>query len=348
MARRRVAILTLGGTIACVPDADGGVRPTISGDELIAAVPQLAQLADTSVTTFRQVPSSELGIADLIALAQCVDERFAAGFDGVVVTQGTDAMEETAFALDLLVDDPRPVVVTGAMRPATAAGADGPANLLAAIAAAASPALHGTGCTVVMEDRIHAARWVRKRHTQSTAAFRSEPVGPIGWVAEGEPRVALLPLGRAHLPLREIDPVPVALVTLGPAEEDELLAAIPSLGYRALVAEALGGGHMAAATAARLGELSKQIPVVCSSRTGAGEMLRGTYGFDGSETDLLRRGVLSAGTLDGPKARTLLRLLLGAGGDKAGVAAALEALGALGETVVRLSPTATDGGGERS
>ena len=129
--------------------------------------------AELDVHDFRQIPSSSLAISDVIALAAAIRQQVAAGAAGVIVTQGTDTMEETAFLLDLLWDGDAPVVMTGAMRNPALAGPDGPANVLAAAHVAASPAARGRGCLVVFADEIHAARYVRKSHSTSVAAFTS-------------------------------------------------------------------------------------------------------------------------------------------------------------------------------
>jgi L-asparaginase len=120
----------------------------------------------------------------LIEISDAIRDAFSRGVDGVVVTQGTDNIEETAFAFDLLVDDERPVVVTAAMRNPSLSGADGPANVRAAVAVAVSPFARGMGCLVVMNDEIHAARFVRKMHASSLSAFTSPQCGPIGVVIE--------------------------------------------------------------------------------------------------------------------------------------------------------------------
>ncbi len=137
---------------------------------------------------FRQTASGDLGFDDLIALAAEITAGFEAGAAGAVVVQGTDTIEETSFILDLLIDVPNPVVVTGAMRNPTLAGADGPANLRAAVQVAASPQARGPGCLVVLNDEVHAARFARKAHTANPAAFRSATAGPIGrWSRTGSP-----------------------------------------------------------------------------------------------------------------------------------------------------------------
>lgn len=213
-----MAILSLGGTISSTGRGGRSVGPTLSGEDLVANVPQIAEVADVSSKSFRQVASGELTLDDLIELAEEIQRRIDGGASGVVVTQGTDTIEETSFVLDLLVDSEAPVVVTGAMRNPDLPGADGPANLLASVAVAESEAARGLGTLVVLNEEIHAARFVRKTHTQNPAAFRSEPAGPVGWLSEGVPRIATRPSGRRHVALQpggEDRPVALLTVALG-------------------------------------------------------------------------------------------------------------------------------------
>ena len=314
MGLPRVAVLSLGGTISSTDTGGAGVVPTLTGGALVSEVPQIAEVAEVSAASFRQVASVELTVDDLVDLAAEITRRLDEGAAGAVITQGTDTIEESSFVLDLLVDRDEPVVVTGAMRNPTLPGADGPANLLAAVRVAASEAARGLGTVVVLNDEIHAARFVRKTHTQDPATFRSPLAGPLGFVSEGTPRVTLRPVGRHHvsLPAGSRDR-PVALLTGLLGDDGRLVGEVERLGYAGLVIEAMGGGHLPAATVEPLASLAQRLPVVLASRAGSGEVLRRTYGFPGSETDLLSRGLINAGTLDGRKARLLLSLLLRSG-----------------------------------
>jgi L-asparaginase len=290
------------------------VTPELTAADLVAAVPAVRDAAEVEAVSFRQCPSGDLTMTDLVELAAEVSARLAAGAHGLVITQGTDTIEETAFALDLLLPPTAPVVVTGAMRNPTLAGADGPANLLAAVQVAACPHATGLGCLVVFDDEIHASRFVRKTHTSSTGAFHSNPTGPLGWLTEGQPRIAVRPGPLARIALASGAAVPpVALLTMSLGDDGRLVEQVLALGYAGLVVEALGGGHVPRGTVPALERVAQRIPVALASRTGGGEVLTATYGFPGSERDLIGRGLFPAGILDGPKARVLLSLALAAG-----------------------------------
>lgn len=327
--RPRLLVLSLGGTITMTQSAAGGIAPTLGAAELVAAVPGLAELAEIEARSPFRVGSASLTLENIVAVAAEIRAGFVQGADGAVVIQGTDTIEETAFALDLLVRDARPVVVVGAMRGPQQAGADGPANLLAAAIVATSAAARGLGTLVVMNDEIHAARFVRKAHTALTSAFVSDMAGPLGLVAEGgvrtftrvaAPDLPVFADAAGSLP-------PVALIKIAMGDDGRLLRALPGLGFAGLVIEGAGAGHVPGAIAAPVGEVAALMPVVLASRTLAGPVFERTYGYPGSEIDLIGRGAIPAGLLTGVKARLLLTLALAAGWERARLAGAFAAFG---------------------
>ncbi len=306
----------------------GGVVPALSAADLLAAVPGLAAAGiAVDAVSVRSKPGASLTAADVAAVCDTVRARLAAGATGVVVTQGTDTIEETAYLLDLLHGGPQPVVVTGAMRNPELAGADGPANLLAAVTVAASPAARDLGCLVVFADEVHAARRVRKAHSTGVAAFDSPGGGPLGYLVEGVLHLVQRPVGRFTVPAAP----PAARVAVVPAALDDDGVLLPGLGDRVqgVVVAGFGVGHVPASWLPALDDLVARVPVVLASRTGAGPVLASTYGFAGSERDLLARGLIGAGLLDAYKARHLLRLCLDAGADRSLIGAAFAAAGGL-------------------
>jgi L-asparaginase len=322
VALPEVAVLSLGGTISSTQTGgSSGVAPTLTGEALVEDVPEIPEVAKVSATSFRQMPGSELTLEDLIELSGEIEGRIDEGATGVVVTQGTDTIEETSFVLDLLVDRDAPVIVTGAMRNPTLPGTEGPANLLASVRVATGEPARGLGTMVVLNDEIHAARFVQKTHTSNPATFRSPLAGPVGYVFEDNVRISTRPVGRRHIELpEETRDHPVALYTVGLGDDGRLLEQIGSLGYEGLVIEAFGVGHVPSVMVEPLESLANEMPVVLASRTGSGEVHRETYDFTGSEADLLERGLINAGMLDGPKARLFLSLLLRSGASKEEVA----------------------------
>jgi L-asparaginase len=325
----RVAVLALGGTIA-MTRTERGVVVRLTAADLVDAVPGLGRSGiEVSVRDVRGVPSSSLTFADVAATLAAAEDAVRAGAHGVVVTQGTDSLEEVAFALDLLWRHDAPLVVTGAMRNPMLAGADGPANVLAAALVAAAPDSRRRGALVVMNDEIHAARWVRKTHSTSPGAFASAPAGPVGLVVEERVRFTAAAARVPELGLRldagRAAAVRTAVVPMVLGDDGTVARAVGAV-VDGLVVAAFGVGHVPAPVAEVLTGLAAAKPVVLASRTGAGPVLDATYTFPGSETDLLSHALVSAGMLDPLKARLLLHLLIAAGHSADGVRAALRTL----------------------
>ncbi|NLS07273.1 asparaginase [Rhizobium sp. P32RR-XVIII] len=310
MTLPKVLVVSLGGTITMTKGAGGGIAPTLDASDLVAAAPELVARAEIDTAAPLRLPGANLTLNMLTEVVSMIDERLAWDCDGAVVVQGTDTIEETAWILDCLIRSHKPVVVTGAMRGADAPSADGPANILSAVTVAASKKARGLGCLVVLNDEIHAARYVQKTHTVLPDTFMSAGTGRLGLVAESQPfffsRIDRLP------PIQPSSPfdVRVALLTVGLGDDGRLLHAIPSLGYEGLVIAGMGVGHVPAVLVPEIEKIAKDIPVVLATRIPAGPSLKSTYGFPGSERDLLSRGLWSGGRLSALKARLTLEMLL--------------------------------------
>jgi L-asparaginase len=257
------------------------------------------------------LPSSHFTLTTLRTIRDRVAELVAEqDIAGVVITHGTDTMEETAYLLDLTVSGDKPIVLTGAMRAASDVGYEGYANLMGAVQVAASPQGRGLGALVILNDEVHAARYVTKMHTLSVATFQSPGWGPVGRV-EGDAVVIDRRLERCVLPWNGLEPS-VPLLKLAVGVEASLLEVALIQGAQGVVIEALGGGRvppwwLPAIEQAR----TRQVPVVIASRCPAGRVWDG-YGYPGAYRTLVDLGCLFAEGLNGQKARIKLMVVLAA------------------------------------
>jgi len=317
-----VQVFTTGGTIASrIDPRTGAAVPAVDAKALVAMVPGLQEIAELRVEELALESSWNVTLPMLAGWARRIRAVLAAGdVAGAVVTHGTDTLEETAFALDLLCDGPSPVVVTGAMRNASEPGPDGPRNLLAAVRVAADPGARGRGALVVLNDEAHAARHVTKSHTTALGTFRSPWHGPAATLDSAGVRWG--PSAPRPPPLPPCEPEPrVHLVKMALGLDPLLLRAVLEGGGRGLVVEGSGAGNVWGAWEPALDALvAAGIPVVLTSRTGGGRVVP-AYGAPGGGSRLAARGLILGGELSGPKARIALAFALGSGLDAAGVRA---------------------------
>ena len=309
--RPRVRVLATGGTIAGAQTkgARGYQAAAFSVEALIAAVPQLNELARLDVEQVAAIGSQDMDETTWRKLAARTQAALAAPeIAGAVITHGTDTMEETAFFLNLVVRSEKPVVLVGAMRPATAISADGPMNLYNAVAVAAHPAAHGRGVLVVANDEIHFAREIAKTNTTQVGTFASGHRGLAGLVNAGRTHFYSAPV-RQHtvqteFSLEGVGALPrVDIVYAHAGMGRELIDAAVKAGARGLVLAGVGDGNLSAvALAAVAGAAKTGVAVVRSSRTGGGVVERNI------EIDDDKLGLIVADELNPQKARVLLML----------------------------------------
>lgn len=338
MKKPQIALASMGGTITMINDGTGGgVKPALDADALVAGISGLGDVADLCATTLFTVPGASLDFGQLHEALLWADLAVAEGGNGVVLVQGTDTLEETAYFFDLYWDRPEPLVLTGAMRPPQVPGSDGPANLLAAVQVAGDPSSRSQGVLVVMNDEVHSAARVRKIRSSGLGAFSSPSFGPLGQVEEGRVIYANRTRRIAALPLPEVSrPTRIALLETHLGDQGDLLQLAVDARFDGAVVEAFGVGHVSHKLADVISAALPWMPVVLTTRTGAGTTFSGTYGFPGSEGDLLERGVIPAGWLDGRKAAVLLRGTLDAGFDYESIRSEFEVRGSYIGDLIRV------------
>ncbi len=309
-----IMILATGGTIAGA--AESGTQAGYSSgqvliESMIAAVPGLDELAEVSAEQLANVGSQDMTFAIMIALANRINTLLAAGtVDGLVVTHGTDTMEETAHFLNLTVKSKKPVVMTGSMRPSTAVSADGPLNLYNAVAVAADPEAAGRGVLVVMNDRIHGAHSLTKTDTTAVETFLSPISGLIGTVMYGKIQFFRRPFRKntyiSEFSIDGITELPRVDILYACADMPaDLIDCSVAQGAKGIVIAGDGNGNMNAATAERAARAAAEgIVIVRSSRVPSGKVGRNV------EVDDDRLGFIASDELNPAKARILLMLAL--------------------------------------
>ncbi|MFJ4434226.1 asparaginase [Pseudomonas sp. NPDC089395] len=308
----RLSIGCLGGTVSMQRQLPGhGVTPRLGCNELLADLPHLGSLAQLRASTLCLLPSASLTFPIMLEVLAWARGEVAQGAHAVVLTQGTDTLEESAYFLHLLWPFETPLVMTGAMRDADQPGNDGPGNLLAAVQVALADESRGRGVQVVLNDQIHAATRVRKTASLAMAAFESPGAGPEGVVVEGKAIYRRPAVARKVLQQPQRREHRVALLEACLDADSTLLQAIPALGYEGLVVAGFGAGHVSIAWAQALARIAQDMPVIMATRTGSGPTARASYGFEGGEIDLQSKGVHMAGDLCPRKCRMLLWLLIG-------------------------------------
>ncbi len=307
----RVVVLATGGTIASRFDPESGaLRAAITGDQLVQAVPELSELARMSVEQIANVNSWDMTPAIWRQLEARANALLAEpDVAGIVVTHGTDTLEETAYFLDLTVTSDKPVVVVGAQRSAMESDSDGPRNLLNAVRVAVSPEAVGMGTLVVMNGQINAARDVTKTNTLDVETFQTLSFGLLGVADVEEVRFYRAPTRRQTIPLQPAHRLPtVEIVTEYAGSDGRVIRALLEQGtMEGLVVAGVGLGHVSSGSVAAIREVrARGIPVVTSTRVLTGRVVP----LYSNNVELLDAGVVLSDNLSPQKARVLLMLAM--------------------------------------
>lgn len=312
-AKSRIAILGTGGTIAGFIDSTiattGYTAGAIDIDVLIKAVPQIRDLADISWEQIANIDSSNMCDEIWLRLAKKIAKLFAEGIDGVVITHGTDTMEETAYFLNLTIKSDKPVVLVGAMRPSTAISADGPKNLYNAVALVANKEAKNKGVMVAINDKILSARGVVKTHSLNVDAFSSPDFGDLGYIVDGKVffynNITKAHTKNAPFDVSKLTSLPKVDILYSYSNDGSGVAAkaLFEHGTKGIVVAGSGAGSIHKNQKDVLKELLKKgLKVVVSSRVVAG-----CVAVSDSDEKL---GFISAEDLNPQKARVLLMLAL--------------------------------------
>ncbi len=311
-AMKEILFVGTGGTIA--ETSRDGEAIMLTADELVKSVPLIGSIASVSSIDFMRVPSPAIQFSDLLNLSKTIQNAIREKDpDGIVVTMGTDTLEENAYFLDLTLDTDIPAVVTGSMRSRILPSSDTDYNLETAVLAATSSSLRGLGVVVVMNGEIHHARYVSKTNTNSVASFQSTGFGPLGVIAGQNVILNNKIVTREHVRVDRID-VRVDLLRCCVGQDGSLVKAAVQLGAQGIVIEGFGGGDVTTAMLPAIKEaLSNDVTVILVSRCISGPITQPALDFEGSPSSLAKEGVILANNTSGVKARVKLVLALSAG-----------------------------------
>lgn len=307
-----IKLIATGGTIAMKIDpVKGAPVPAITGEDLLASVPEIGQIAKIEVQNLSNIPSDYMDPDRWIQLHKAVTEALARPeIVGVIVSHGTDTLEESAYFLDLTVSSEKPIVLIGAQRNASERDFDGPRNLYNAARICVSPEAKGKGAMIALNNQINAAREVTKTHTSDVETFKSGDFGFLGTADSDRVVFYRNPTRRQHVALVQEKLPRVDIVGMYPGADGELLKAAVAAGAKGIVVQALGWGNVNIPMYQAIKEvIGKGIPIVISTRVPNGRVLP-VYGFEGGGKTLAEAGAIFADNLPPHKARILLMLAL--------------------------------------
>lgn len=310
MHKPKVCIIFTGGTISMTVDENiGAAIPTLSGEQILSMVSNIDKLADIEVINFCEIPGPHMSIDKLLELKKLIKDTLdRQDITGVIVTHGTDTLEETAYFLDLTLRHHKPIVMVGAMRNSSELGYDGSSNLAAAVCTAISPKAIDKGVLVVLNNEVNIAAEVTKTNTLSLNTFQS-PYGPLGIIDTNDLIVYRNIAYRQHIDTDEVEHK-VDLIKAALDMDDRFIRFSVDSGAKGIVIEALGRGNLTIKMLEGVKyALSKGVVVVIVSRCSSGRVFE-SYGYEGGGKELSDLGAIMGGEMRGPKARIKLMLAL--------------------------------------
>lgn len=310
--KKKIAIIFTGGTISMTVNKEtNAAMPSLSSGDIMALVAHIQDFAEVALIDFSAIPGPHMTPEKMMALKSVVQTQCdASDITGVVITHGTDNLEETAYLLHLTLETTKPVVVTGSMRNASELGYDGPSNLASAILTAIADESHHRGVLVVLNDEINDAREVTKTHTMSLDTFKSLEFGPLGIVDSNHViYYRKQTFKHIHIETDTIEP-DVFLIKTASGMDDRMLNFLISEKVKGIVIEGMGRGNVPPKVMMGIKKaINANIPVVLVSRNPLGRIMP-SYGYEGGGLDLLNAGIILARNLNGQKARIALMLAL--------------------------------------
>ena len=310
--KNKVVVIFTGGTISMKIDPEiHAAIPALNSDEIMAMVTNIRNVAEIESINFANIPSPHITTQDMMSIANIAKENIVRDdVTAIIITHGTDTLEETAYLLDLIIQSPKPIIVVGAMRNSSELGYDGSSNLSAAICTAISPKAKNRGVLVVMNNEVNAASEVTKTNTLSLDTFKSPEFGPLGIVDNDEVIFYRDKTNDNFIDTNSIEEK-VALIKTATGVGSDVLDFYIDSGYKGIVIEALGRGNLPPQLVPGIKRaIDMNIPVVMVSRCYTGRVLD-TYGYEGGGKHLKNLGVIFGGNLPGQKARIKLMLSLG-------------------------------------
>lgn len=310
--KKKVAIVFTGGTISMTVDEKiGAAIPSLSGEQIMSMVTNIDKVADIEVFNFDEIPGPHMTPEKMLNLRNYINDILSNDdISGVVVTHGTDSLEETAYFLDLTLDTPKPVIVTGAMRSSDELGYDGPSNLAAAVCTAISNEAYNKGVLVVLSNEVLLASEATKTNTLTLNTFKSLTCGPLGIIDCDKLVLSRDIVNRETIVVDKVES-DVALIKSGAGMDESFIKFAADKGCKGIVIEAMGRGNIPPGMLKGVEYArSKDIPVIIATRCHSGRVFD-SYGYLGSGRDLRNLGCIFAGDLPGQKARIKLIVALG-------------------------------------